>query len=55
MQAKRQPEHPLLYSLQGFRYGELLLAEAEQAAWGGPAAGEGSEEGAPRWRSGLKL
>ena len=30
-----------------FRYGELLLAEAEQAAWGGPAAGEGGE-GVPR-------
>ena len=43
MQAERQPQHPLLYSQGGFRYGELLLAEAEQAAWGGPAAGEGSE------------
>ena len=43
IQAEREPKYPLLYSLWGFRYGELLLAEAEQAAWGGPAAGEGSE------------
>jgi hypothetical protein len=43
MQAERQPEYPLLYSLQGFRYGELLLAEAERAAWGGAVEGEGSE------------
>ena len=26
MQAERQPEYPLLYSLQGFRYCDLLLA-----------------------------
>ena len=43
MQAERQPHYPLLYSLRGFQYGELLLAEAERAAWGGPAAAEGSE------------
>ncbi|AQR63999.1 hypothetical protein BXU06_02180 [Aquaspirillum sp. LM1] len=43
MQAEGQPEYPLLYSLQGFRYGELLLAEAERAAWGEPAAAEGRE------------
>lgn len=42
MQAERQPEYPLLYALQGFQYCELLLAEAERAAWYGPAA-EGSE------------
>jgi tetratricopeptide (TPR) repeat protein len=35
MQAKRQPDYPLLYSLQGFRYCELLLAPAERASWGG--------------------
>jgi len=40
MQAKFQPEFPLLYSVQGFQYGELLLAEAERAAWGGATAGE---------------
>ncbi|MCA9043555.1 MAG: hypothetical protein KDA69_04495, partial [Planctomycetaceae bacterium] len=33
MQAERQPEYPLLYSLQGFRYVDLLLAPAERAAW----------------------
>ena len=33
MQAERQPDYPLLYSLQGFRYCDLLLAEAERAAW----------------------
>ena len=43
MQAEFQPHYPLLYSLWGFRYGELLLAEAERAAWGGPAAGEDSK------------
>ena len=43
MQAERQPEYPLLYSLQGFLYGELLLAEVERAAWRGPDAGKDSE------------
>lgn len=45
MQAERQPEFPLLYSLPGFRYADLLLAPAERAAWqlisvsaGGPPA-----------------
>ena len=33
MQAKDQPAFPLLYSLQGFRYCDLLLATAERAAW----------------------
>lgn len=33
LQAKRQPQYPLLYSLQGFQYADLLLAEAERAAW----------------------
>ncbi|MCH8806059.1 MAG: toll/interleukin-1 receptor domain-containing protein [Planctomycetes bacterium] len=33
MQAERQPQHPLLYSVQGFRYCDLLLAECERAAW----------------------
>ena len=33
MQAESQPEYPLLYSLQGFRYCDLLLAAAERAAW----------------------
>ena len=32
MQAERQPGYPLLYSLRGFRYCDLLLGEAERAA-----------------------
>jgi len=34
MQAERQREYPLLYSLPGFRYCDLLLSEPERAAWG---------------------
>ncbi len=33
MQAERQPAYPLLYSVRGFRYCDLLLTEAERAAW----------------------
>ena len=33
MQKERQPTYPLLYSLRGFQYCDLLLAEAERAAW----------------------
>jgi hypothetical protein len=33
MQAKRQPQLPLLYSVQGFLYADLILAPAERAAW----------------------
>ena len=33
MQAERQPAYPLLYSLPGFRYCDLLLTAAERAAW----------------------
>jgi hypothetical protein len=33
MQAMLQPEYPLLYSIGSFRYCDLLLAEAERAAW----------------------
>ena len=33
MQAERQPAFPLLYSLSGFQYCDLLLTEAERAAW----------------------
>jgi len=32
MQVKSQPHYPLLYSVQGFQYCDLLLAEAERAA-----------------------
>jgi tetratricopeptide (TPR) repeat protein len=38
MQAERQPNYPLLYSVQGFQYCDLLLAEAEREA--GNAEGE---------------
>ncbi|WP_171982122.1 DUF4062 domain-containing protein [Aquaspirillum sp. LM1] len=55
MQAERQPKYPLLYSMQGFRYGELLLAEAERAAWGGPAVEEGSEGCAEVAKRGRKM
>ncbi len=41
MQRERQPAYPLLYSLGGFRYCELLLSEAEQKA----AKGEDSQKG----------
>lgn len=33
MQAERQPSYPMLYSLQGFHYSDLLLAVPELAAW----------------------
>ena len=32
MQAERQPDYPLMYSLSGFRYCDLLLSEAEREA-----------------------
>lgn len=33
MQAERQPQYPLLYSLQGFQYCDLLLSAPERIAW----------------------
>jgi tetratricopeptide (TPR) repeat protein len=33
MQKERQSDYPLLYSLQGFQYCDLLLAAVERAAW----------------------
>jgi Trypsin-like peptidase domain len=33
MQQERQPQFDLLYSIQGFRYCDWLMAPAEQAAW----------------------
>ena len=46
MQAARQPDYPLLYSLQGFQYCDLLLAPSERAAARGRRAEGGgrSEE-----------
>ncbi len=37
MQKRRQPQYPLLYSVQGFRYCNLLLGGCEGVAW--PSAG----------------
>jgi hypothetical protein len=51
MQAERQPQYPLLYSLQGFRYCGLLLAGAERAAWDGERGGRPWSGAARRWRS----
>ena len=33
MQSENQPKYPLLYSMRGYRYCDLLLASAERAAW----------------------
>ena len=44
MQAKSQPEYPLLYSLQGFRYCDLLLAGPERGAAREREKGEGKRE-----------
>ena len=33
MQAEQQPQVPLLHSLYGFQYADLILASAEHAAW----------------------
>ena len=41
LQTQRQPQYPLLYSLRGFQYCDLLLAGAERAAWCG-AGGTGT-------------
>jgi hypothetical protein len=45
LQAQRQPKYPLLYSLQGFQYCDLLLAGAERAAWGAVGAAAGGADG----------
>jgi tetratricopeptide (TPR) repeat protein len=42
MQADFQPQYPLLYSVRGFKYCDLLLAEAEREA--GKAQGEAKQE-----------
>lgn len=38
MQSDRQPDYPLLYSVQGYRYCDLLLGAFDRAAWQGPDA-----------------
>jgi tetratricopeptide (TPR) repeat protein len=47
MQAEREPDYPLLYSVQGFQYCDLLLSEAEWEA--------GKAEGEPKKDEGLAL
>jgi hypothetical protein len=42
MQAEFQPQYPLLYSVQGFQYCDVLLAEAEREA--GNTQGEAKQE-----------
>lgn len=48
MQQERQPNYPLLYSVQGFKYCDLLLTAPERAAWQivlGSARGPRAESG----------
>jgi tetratricopeptide (TPR) repeat protein len=55
MQAEQQSEYPLLYSLQGFKYCDLLLAGAELAA-GGRQEDRGAEKACDEVeRRGLKM
>ncbi len=56
MQKESQPGHPLLYSVQGFMYCDLLLADAERAVWRhlltpSPSRGEGGGEGVSACRT----
>ena len=59
LQAERQPGYPRLYSLQGFRYSDLLLSSAERAAGGGSGSGKACfevgqrTEEALRWEAGM--
>ena len=56
MQAERQPDYPLLYSLRGFRYCDLLLAAPERAAWQSVRAARSCEaDGTSRDSLRLKL
>jgi len=50
LQAERQREYPRLYSLRGFQYCDILLAEAERAVWRRFLAAEGSRRG---WGGGV--
>ena len=43
-----QPDYPLLYSLRGFRYCDLLLADPERAAWQVSCSRRSATAG--RWR-----
>jgi len=47
IQVKRHPEYPLLYSVRGFQYCDLLPTDSERAAWRhsiGSGAGEGPQQ-----------
>lgn len=50
MQQERQPDYPLLYSVQGFKFCDLLLAAPERAAWQSllNCAGKRQRDGAVR-------
>ena len=43
LQAEREPAYPLLYSLRGFQYCDLLLSAAERAAYFVPARSRQSQ------------
>ena len=43
----RQPQFPLLYSVRGFQYVDLLLAPAERAAWQAVLRGAGASNPRP--------
>jgi hypothetical protein len=43
MQKEQQPQFDMLYSLQGFRYCDWLLAPAERDVWQAPIFGTGSQ------------
>lgn len=49
LQATWQPEYSRLYSLQGFRFCDLLLAAAERAAWRGWLVHSHAECGSENW------
>ncbi len=48
LQAKREPQSPLLYTLGGFQYCDLLLGESERAAWRRLLEDGGSKFAGPR-------
>jgi hypothetical protein len=44
IQATHQPDDPLLYSMRGFQYCDMMLADAERAAWRLAAGGSQPRE-----------
>jgi class 3 adenylate cyclase len=44
LEKERMSNYPLLHSLQGYQYCELLLAAAERAAWGADDGTEGKKD-----------